>query len=381
MNCSRARDRLSAYHDGELPEAEARSVARHLLVCLACRRRQQAMSRVDQAVPIPDPGPEYWDRLSSSVMDRVARESACPGESAGSSGSQAVRRAVPRPVNRFHPGWASAAAALLLAVAGGMYLKGTMRTDVAEEVLTQRAVPGSVLREDAAGQAPTTPPAPPPAGIAPSPTAPIPPPAAGTPSPTGALNAGKDGDARAAANGPPTRPVARKAARPMKMEEGKDDGAHRPAPPADAVSGESAPPARSARVAETMTAPSPPSMDIAKAGLPETAPLQAPGTAMSPVPGPPPAATPSLSRLYEDALRLSRDGRNTEAEELLAAIRLRGGKDPIYPRAMLLLARILDGSGREREADLVLVDAFALAPGDDEIGSYLRSRPHAAGHP
>ncbi len=71
----------------------------------------------------------------------------------------------------------------------------------------------------------------------------------------------------------------------------------------------------------------------------------------------------------------------SEAIGILETVRRKGGRDPLFPRAMLLLARILDGEGRAREADLVLVDAYALAPGDPDTRQYLELRKNKLGKP
>jgi len=43
--CEELADRIVDYADGELPEAEAQAVARHLAVCESCRRTAAALSR------------------------------------------------------------------------------------------------------------------------------------------------------------------------------------------------------------------------------------------------------------------------------------------------------------------------------------------------
>lgn len=43
--CEELADRIVDYVDGELPEAEAQSVARHLAVCEPCRRTVEALNR------------------------------------------------------------------------------------------------------------------------------------------------------------------------------------------------------------------------------------------------------------------------------------------------------------------------------------------------
>lgn len=60
LTCYRTRRRLDAYLDGVLDERDARSTARHISACPACRRqidslrRVQALLRAVPAVPGPD---------------------------------------------------------------------------------------------------------------------------------------------------------------------------------------------------------------------------------------------------------------------------------------------------------------------------------------
>jgi hypothetical protein len=78
MDCREAQEMLSAYHDGELPEAERARVAAHLEGCAECVALLESMARVDAAAGVPDPGTEYWERFNRRVTERIAREQDAP---------------------------------------------------------------------------------------------------------------------------------------------------------------------------------------------------------------------------------------------------------------------------------------------------------------
>lgn len=74
-DCQESR-RLSAYHDGELPVAEAQQVERHLSLCATCREELAELQRLsgwlaDAALDVPSPSLE--SRLHRQV-DRLTRE-------------------------------------------------------------------------------------------------------------------------------------------------------------------------------------------------------------------------------------------------------------------------------------------------------------------
>ena len=69
---------LSAYHDGELPAAEAAGLERHLAGCEACAaelRKLRAMSRLlssaIEAQPVPPEAMDRWRRSVRPGRDRV----------------------------------------------------------------------------------------------------------------------------------------------------------------------------------------------------------------------------------------------------------------------------------------------------------------------
>ncbi len=78
MNCRKAQEMLSAYHDGELSVADRARVEAHLHGCPDCAALLQSMARIDSAVEVPDPGPEYWERFNRRVEERIGREDSRP---------------------------------------------------------------------------------------------------------------------------------------------------------------------------------------------------------------------------------------------------------------------------------------------------------------
>jgi anti-sigma factor RsiW len=79
MNCDEATIKISAYMDGELDAAEARSVAEHLTTCGACRKEFEAFSKVDgflQALPQADLPAGFAAELVSKT--RLRRSAGTP---------------------------------------------------------------------------------------------------------------------------------------------------------------------------------------------------------------------------------------------------------------------------------------------------------------
>jgi len=84
MNCRKAQEMLSAYHDGELSVADRARVGAHLRSCPDCTALLESMSRIDAAAEVPDPGPEYWERFNRRVEERIGREESRPQAILGS---------------------------------------------------------------------------------------------------------------------------------------------------------------------------------------------------------------------------------------------------------------------------------------------------------
>lgn len=102
------RERLCAYHDGELPLGERAAVAAHLAACPECTALLADMAAVDAAVAsLPAGAPEgYFDALPSRVVARLGAAAKAPART------------------RRLPAWTwAAAAALLLAVVAPLTLR------------------------------------------------------------------------------------------------------------------------------------------------------------------------------------------------------------------------------------------------------------------
>ncbi|MHB8782476.1 MAG: zf-HC2 domain-containing protein [Desulfobacteria bacterium] len=79
MDCRETQTLLNAFHDEELPAADRARVEEHLRGCPECGALLADLARADRAAGVPDPGPAYWDRFNTRVMDRVEREADDPG--------------------------------------------------------------------------------------------------------------------------------------------------------------------------------------------------------------------------------------------------------------------------------------------------------------
>ncbi|MHB1012254.1 MAG: anti-sigma factor family protein [Desulfobacteria bacterium] len=79
MDCRETRTLLTAFHDGELPTGDRARVEDHLRGCPECRALLADLARADQAAGVPDPGPAYWRRFNTRVMERVELEADGPG--------------------------------------------------------------------------------------------------------------------------------------------------------------------------------------------------------------------------------------------------------------------------------------------------------------
>jgi TolA-binding protein len=390
VRCRRAREWLSPYHDGELKPGESKKLEDHLLRCAGCRDALRALSEADLTASVPDPGPAYFERMTAKVMGRVAREPAPAG-----AGARTGARVLPLSARRkWAPGarWASGlAAAMVLLVAGRMILSREWTPDVAHEL-----APMSTSAEERQGVAPgrsdsvstgtdaledriST------EGSAPTPLPPPAPPAAPKPSVrTAPLAANKGAAPQAAKSAPPaaTRTSMDRALSPAAAPapSAPPPGVDLPpptAPPAGPV-GTFSPPA-------SPPAPPPPGPvpALAMKEKAEAAPAVpvADLTAVSPAaksrlaaaPSPPSAPLPAAV-LYQRSRDLFDQGRFREAISPLREFQRWYYRDPLFPRAMILLARALDAMDQRREADNALADAYTIAPKDRELNDFIESR-------
>lgn len=79
MDCRETQTLLTAFHDGELPDADRTRVEIHLHGCPECVRLLTDLVRADKVAGVPDPGPGYWDRFNARVADRIERNAEGPG--------------------------------------------------------------------------------------------------------------------------------------------------------------------------------------------------------------------------------------------------------------------------------------------------------------
>ncbi|MDX1814840.1 MAG: zf-HC2 domain-containing protein, partial [Thermodesulfobacteriota bacterium] len=78
MDCREAQTLLTAFHDGELSDADRARVENHLRGCPECGGLLADLARADEVAGVPDPGPGYWDRFNARVADRIEREAEGP---------------------------------------------------------------------------------------------------------------------------------------------------------------------------------------------------------------------------------------------------------------------------------------------------------------
>jgi len=78
MDCRETQTLLTAFHDGELPDADRIRLENHLRGCPECGRLLADLARADEAAGVPDPGPGYWDRFNARLAERIEREAEGP---------------------------------------------------------------------------------------------------------------------------------------------------------------------------------------------------------------------------------------------------------------------------------------------------------------
>jgi anti-sigma factor RsiW len=79
MACDEYKERLMAYLDGELGEAELRGLTQHLGRCAACREDLEKMEKikgVSMSMRFIRPSDEVWDHHWTCIYNRVERSAA-----------------------------------------------------------------------------------------------------------------------------------------------------------------------------------------------------------------------------------------------------------------------------------------------------------------
>jgi predicted anti-sigma-YlaC factor YlaD len=72
--CEAANGRWILLRDGEVPEAEAPILRRHLQECARCRGLYRLLDGLLAAIqnePIPEPDDAFWERMREQIMVRV----------------------------------------------------------------------------------------------------------------------------------------------------------------------------------------------------------------------------------------------------------------------------------------------------------------------
>jgi hypothetical protein len=343
MDCGKARELLSAYHDGELAPADRARVEEHLRDCAECAAALARLAEVDAGVGVPDPGPEYWERFNRRVMERLAAERA-EGGAAPAKAPRPERAWAGRRLSYFLP--IAAAAALLIVVVRQTGMDPFSRTP-------QPPAPPAAIEEpprESRSEAPRE-------------ARPSAPQAARRPAQDAQRAAGMSAAPRESA------PLA-------------------PAPPAPS---DAAPPAPAG----------PPGMDAGSKGTRETALLYEKGgsrdrLAAAPSAEPAPAAEGMMAQRAasksvaaaapeeppspcEEARALAGRGRLEEAETAQRACLARKSPPEAQERGMVFLAELLDRQSRFAEADSVLEETRRRFPEGRALGPYLERRPEVRG--
>ncbi len=79
MDCSSARQHLSAFHDGELPPDIQAAVSKHLDGCPECARRRAEFQEVSQTaaeLPTPRVPADIWPQIETTLAIKVPRQRA-----------------------------------------------------------------------------------------------------------------------------------------------------------------------------------------------------------------------------------------------------------------------------------------------------------------
>ncbi|TNF49048.1 hypothetical protein EP232_01795 [bacterium] len=74
MKCRKIRNKLMAFHDGELTGIRFKKMEKHILSCPTCKQALKELEAVDLTITVPEPESEYWEGFTGRIMDRVKDE-------------------------------------------------------------------------------------------------------------------------------------------------------------------------------------------------------------------------------------------------------------------------------------------------------------------
>lgn len=131
-DCREFESLIDRAHAGEIDAAGSERLLAHLDTCAECSALFGLVGRLAAEAEVPEPSEHELARLRAAVLAEIA--AATPG------GARAARRAAPRLA--VHPGWAAAAALVLVAggaFAGGFAVtRGPLAARLGEEPLAAR---------------------------------------------------------------------------------------------------------------------------------------------------------------------------------------------------------------------------------------------------
>jgi anti-sigma factor RsiW len=361
MDCRETQTLLTAFHDGELPDADRARVEEHLRGCPGCRALQADLARADEAAGVPDPGPGYWDRFNTRVEDRIEREAEGP------------RVAVLRPKQ----GWmrqqlrflvpAVAAAALVVVVVRYGGLNPGAPTTIIPQAVSEPAGPDSA--EQRVAKAKLEPPA--------------------TEKKVGAAAARRaPAESSRAAEVPASPPPAMADERfATATREGRDRLADRPLPAEKKEMTSRDRAAAPAGIGATAGSPQVTEADgihsraqveqkkmAGAAAAPTESQLAAKAESAS-GPSPPASDSRRSASPCEMARTLAAQERLREAEAAQRACLAQDQSAPTQEKGLIFLAELLDRQARFAEADSVITEVDRQFPQSRPLDLYRRQRP------
>lgn len=351
MDCRETQTLLTAFHDGELPDADRTRVENHLGGCRECGRLLADLARADEVAGVPDPGPGYWDRFNARVADRIEREAEGPGVT----------------VLRPKQGWmrqqlrflvpAVAAAALVVVVVryGGRSPVAPKPTLPPAMSVTEPSAPGSAGQRMAKGER-----EPPGSGKTGEATMSGRLPAESNRATEGSAPAPLPPDRNATAASPPVNVADGRP--PKEQEEKKKMAGATPPITVPQLAAKAEPTSDVRNEKDRVDAEAPPAMTVgearAKAG---PSPLSSDLT---------PASPPC-----EMARTLAAQGRLREAEAAQRECLSQDPSPPTQEKGLIFLAELLDRQARFAEADEVLTEVHRQFPKSHPLTLYRQQRP------